>query len=129
MATSALAGGSHSITAVYGGDATFNGSTSITLTQTVNKGTSFTVVVSNLNPSKRGQSVTFTATVTPSGATGSVGFYDGKKLLGTRTLSGGTASLSTSNLSAGSHSITAKYNGDANFNGSTSAVLTQTVTR
>jgi hypothetical protein len=129
MATTTLAGGTHSITAVYGGDATLNGSTSSVLTQTVNKSTSSTVVTSSLNPSKRGQTVTFTATVTPSGAMGSVGFYDGKKLLGSKTLSGGVASFATSSLAAGSHSITAKYSGDANYNGSTSGVLTQTVTR
>jgi len=35
--TSTLAAGSHSITASYGGDATFSGSTSSTLTQTVKK--------------------------------------------------------------------------------------------
>jgi hypothetical protein len=36
FATSALAVGSHSITAVYGGDSNFSGSTSLILTQTVN---------------------------------------------------------------------------------------------
>ena len=129
VSTNTLAGGSHSITAVYGGDSTFNGSTSNTVTQTVNKGATSTTVLSSLNPSRKGQTVTFTATVTPSGATGSVGFYDGKKLLGTKTLSSGTASYSTSTLAAGTHTITAKYSGDANFNGSTSATFTQTVTR
>jgi hypothetical protein len=129
MSTTTLAGGSHSITAVYSGDATFNGSTSSVLTQTVNKGVTSTTIASSLNPSKKGQTVTFTATVTPSGATGSVGFYDGKKLLGSKTLSGGVASFATSSLAAGTHSISAKYSGDANYSGSTSAVLTQTVTR
>jgi hypothetical protein len=42
-------------------------------------------------------------------------------------LAGGSASLATSSLSPGSHSITATYSGDTNYNGSTSAALTQTV--
>jgi len=40
-----------------------------------------------------------------------------------------TATFSTSTLSVGAHSITASYAGNANFNGSTSAVLTQTVNK
>jgi hypothetical protein len=39
------------------------------------------------------------------------------------------ATLSTSNLSVGPHSITARYGGDTNYNGSTSGVLSQTVNR
>jgi hypothetical protein len=59
--------------------------------------------------------------------TGTVTFYDGVAPLGTGTLSGGKATLSTKTLAVGSHSITVTYGGDANFLGSTSAVLTQTV--
>src|SRR5205807_2416025 len=47
--------------------------------------------------------------------------------LGTATLSGGTASLTTSALTVGNHTITVSYSGDSNFTGSTSAALTQTV--
>jgi len=42
-------------------------------------------------------------------------------------LSSGIATLSTSRLSTGSHSITATYNGDTNYNGSTSGAVIQTV--
>jgi hypothetical protein len=56
-----------------------------------------------------------------------VTFKDGTTTLGMRPLSNGTASLSTSTLSVGVHSITASYAGDANFKGSTSSVLLQTV--
>ena len=86
-----------------------------------------TTVVSSLPSSAFGQSVTFTASVTPSGATGTVQFFDGVTSLGTVALSGGTASLTTSALTAGEHSITASYGGDANFAGSTSPSLVQTV--
>jgi YVTN family beta-propeller protein len=126
--TSSLAQGSHSITAVYGGDGNFQGSTSAAVNQVVLAVTT-TSFVSNVNPSALNQSVTFTATVgSGSGTpTGSVTFKDGAATLGTSTLSGGQASLSTSSLALGSHSITAVYNGDANFQGSTSATLTQVV--
>jgi hypothetical protein len=79
------------------------------------------------NPSIYGQSVTFTATLSPSAATGSVQFFDGASSLGTVPVSGGNASLSMSTLSQGSHSITATYSGDTNYNGSTSSTLTQTI--
>jgi hypothetical protein len=52
---------------------------------------------------------------------------DGSTTLGTGTLAGGKTSFSTSTLSAGPHNITAVYNGTANIEGSTSAVLVQTV--
>ena len=87
-----------------------------------------TTVTSSLNPSQFGDSVTFTATVTPTAATGTVTFMDGANTIGTGTLNAsGVATFSTSTLVAGSHSITAVYNGDANYSGSTSAILTQAV--
>jgi hypothetical protein len=88
------------------------------------------MLTSSLNPSNVGNSVTFTATVTaPTGIpTGVVSFYDGTTLLGTGALNGsGVATFTTSTLTAGSHPITAVYNGDVNDGTSTSAVLTQTV--
>src|SRR5438876_940592 len=130
--TSGLTAGTRSITAIYGGDANFAGSTSPVLTQTVNKAASSTSVVSSNSPSNRGAAVTFTASVTSpvtGTPTGTVTFQDGASALGTGTLSGGTATFTTSGLTAGTHSITAIYGGDANFAGSTSPVLTQTVNK
>jgi hypothetical protein len=88
-----------------------------------------TALMSSLNPSKYGQSVTFTATVSSTSGTptGTVIFYDGSTALGSATLSSGSTSLSTSSLSAGSHSITAAYQGSTGFGPSTSPVLTQVV--
>src|SRR5439155_7905575 len=43
------------------------------------------------------------------------------------TLSGGSVTYTNSTLSVTSHSITAVYNGDPNFNTNTSGVVTQTV--
>jgi trimeric autotransporter adhesin len=86
-----------------------------------------TTVSSSANPSVFGQPVTFTATVSPSSATGTVTFKDGTTTLGTGVLSGGTATLTPASLAPGSHSITAVYGGDSAFSGSTSSTLTQTV--
>ena len=130
--TSSLFEGSHAIYAVYNGDANFAGSASSALTQTVTQssGTSTTATVaSSANPSVYGQSVTFTATVSGAGATGTVIFQEGSTTLGSSTLVNGTATYSISTLSAGSHTITAVYNGDANFAGSTSSAFTETVTQ
>jgi hypothetical protein len=57
-----------------------------------------------------------------------VTFKDGGAVLGTATLNGsGQAPFSTTNLTAGTHSITADYSGDTNFLTSSSSPLSQTV--
>jgi hypothetical protein len=85
-------------------------------------------VVSSLNPSLVGQSVTFTATVTGNSPTGTVQFKDGAGNLGAPvTLSGGSASFTTASLAVGTHSITAVYGGDINNAASTSPAVVQTV--
>jgi hypothetical protein len=131
--TSTLSMGSHSITAVYGGDTNFVTSTSSALSQTVNQASSSTTLGSSVNPSDFGQAVTFTATViavapgsgTPTGA---ATFKDGATTLGTGTLNGsGVATFMTTSLSVVTHSITATYGGDTNFVTSTSSALSQPV--
>ena len=80
-----------------------------------------TGVTSSQNPSVFGQSVTFTATVTPgtSGTpTGTVTFYDSSNQIGTGTLSSGVATFATAALAVGSHTITASYGGDSTFGAS-----------
>jgi hypothetical protein len=129
LSMSSLSVGAHSITAVYSGDADDAAGTSAVLTQTVNKAASSVALASSLNPSAFGQTVTFTATLSPSSATGTVQFLNGSTALGTVTISGGAAGLSMSSLSVGAHSITAVYSGDGNDAASTSAVLTQTVNK
>src|SRR5712691_4890512 len=85
-------------------------------------------VTSSSNPSVFGQPVTFTATLTPANATGTVQFLDGVTNLGAPvTVSNGTATLLTSSLSIGGHSITAVYSGDGNFAGNTGSLPIQTV--
>ena len=90
---------------------------------------SVTVLDSAPNPATAGTPVTFTATVSPGTATGTVTFTGGATALGDAPVNAGTATFSTSTLGVGVHGITAIYSGDAGFGASTSAVLTQTIAR
>ena len=91
-----------------------------------------TSLTSSPNSSVYGQPVTFTAKVavvspgtgTP---TGTVTFKEGTIVLSTGTLMKGQVLFTTSSLDAGTHTITAVYNGDANFSVSTSTALAQSV--
>jgi Bacterial Ig-like domain (group 3)/FG-GAP-like repeat len=123
---SSLNAGTHSITAVYGGDTNFTGSTSTVLSQTVNHASSTTTLALSPTTPTVGKTATLTATVTP-GATGTVTFKNGAAVLGSGTISGGVATFSTTSLVVGPHSFTAIYAGDSNFNASTSAVLNRTI--
>jgi hypothetical protein len=93
------------------------------------KAATSTGLVSSLNPSFFGQSVTFTANVSGTGGTpsGTVTFTVDGIAQTPVSLSGGSAQYITSSLAVGTHSITAAYSGDSSFNGSTSSTLTQTV--
>lgn len=130
LTTSALSVGAHPITAVYSGDAKNSTSTSPALNQVVNAieaAATTTTLVSSLNPSLFGQSVTFTATVTGANPTGTVQFSDGATSLGSGTASAGMAAFTTSALAVGAHPITAAYGGDAANSASNSSILTQVV--
>jgi hypothetical protein len=119
-----------SITADYGGDAHFTASTSETVKQVVDKAKTTATLISSLNPSKAGQSVTFTVTIkgqyggTPAGT---ATFSDGKTVLKTVPLSDGAAKFTTAALPAGTDSITAVYSSNSNFDGCTSNTLKQVV--
>jgi hypothetical protein len=108
----------------------FSGAQQAELLPVTTSPTSATVTLtSSANPSAWGQPVTFTANVSGAGGTptGTVKFSDGTNILGTATVNlGGNASLTTSTLTVGSHSINASYSGDNNFFPS-SGTLSQTV--
>ena len=130
--TSTIPAGSNSISATYSGDSTF-GTSSTTTPAAISVAQASTTlgVASSDNPSVTGESVTFTATVTPgsgTGMTGTVTFFDNGVQIGTGSVSGGQATYSTSTLTLGSHPVTASYGGDSNFTGSsTSITLNQVV--
>jgi hypothetical protein len=107
------------VTASQAGDDNHKAAAAVSQSFNIAKALSTTSIISNTNPSNVGQSVTFTATVA-SGAgtpTGSVQFrVDGANVGAPFALNGsGVAAFSTNSLTAGPHTITADYNGDANF--------------
>lgn len=139
VSTASLASGTHSIKAVYSGDANHAGSTSSVISQTVNTSTAppptqtatAISLASSANPVSHRKYVTFTATVRPATSTtsvptGTVTFYNGSSSIGTVTLSGGVAKVSV-RLARGIRSMTAAYSGDTTFAVSKSPVLSEQV--
>src|SRR5215831_15300144 len=122
--------GSCTITAKQAGDTNFNPAADLPQSFTIAKAATTTALSSSLNPSNLAQNVTFTATVSSTAGTptGTATFKDGGSAIscanaGGQTLSGsGVATCQTSSLTAGSHVITADYDGDANFAISTGTV-------
>jgi large repetitive protein len=129
----------HNITATYtSNSATFETGTTGSTSQIVTSGIATTATLtSSRNPSLAGQSVTFTVKITAANGgtpTGQVTFQDtatGGGFQNTVALvaapgGGAQATLTTTNLVAGTNSISVIYNGDGTFAAST-ASLTQTV--
>jgi large repetitive protein len=92
-----------------------------------------TVVVLDSSKSKVafGTAVSFTAKVSGGNKppTGRITFYDGTTVLGdAMDLSNGQARLTVSNLTIGTHSITAKYSGDSSHKESGSQALYEAIT-
>lgn len=127
-----------SVTAVYSGDTNWNGSTSDPITVvplpldavvSVTPSTTNGIVGQNITLSATVASGVSTATLVPSGT---VTFYDtyngvvvslGSAKLISNGLNAAYASLSTTGLRAGSHSIVAIYSGDTAFNKETAAAI------
>ena len=105
-----------------------SGSLSENFTLQINATTPALTVASSGSPSTYGDAVTFTATIS-SGPTGNVTFYDSNETvaIGIGTINGTTATLTTSSLTAGPHSITASWAGNSNFGAVTSAPIVQLV--
>lgn len=117
------------VTATYGGDAGFNGSTG-TDTQTVTRATTSTTVISTPNPSTSGDRITVTATVVPvAPATGTPTGTVTLAIPG-RTprpcLSSTARPVRRSTPTEGAHLVTGNYNGDVSFAPSSGTTL-QTV--
>jgi subtilase family serine protease len=131
LTISNLAVGTTHINASYAGDNNVGSSISAVVGQVINKAVTSISLSSSKNPSTHGNSVTFTAKVKASSGptpTGSVTFKDGSTTLGTGAVNGsGNATFSTSALAAGTHSITAFYDGSVNDLSITSSALSQKV--
>jgi hypothetical protein len=99
----------------------------LALASTLSGQISSVALSTSANPSVFGASVTLTATVTPSNATGKVTFYDGAVLLGVRQVSGGQARIETTLLGPGVRTLGAYYTGDSTHVSSNAAPFRQTV--
>jgi hypothetical protein len=123
--------GSVTVQASQAGNGQYAAAAPVSQTFTVTQASTMLVLTSNSNPSARGQSVTFAATIMPQNggqATGTITFKEGTTVLGTVAVSENLATLTTSALAMGTNHINAVYSGDGNFIGSTSATLSQVVT-
>lgn len=133
FSTNSLAPGTHTIAAVYGGNTDDAGSTSVTVTQTVQQVGTVTTLSADKNPVSAGSTVSLTALVTIAGngpvpLTGTVRFSEGSTTYGSMSVDGtGHATLALSTLAAGSHSLVAIYRGSTDYASSTSAVLIEVV--
>jgi subtilase family serine protease len=121
------AAGTWVVTAVYSGDSNVTGIQTETEV-TVDSSEPTAMTLSSSAPSTpAGGAVTFTvqvsSTVTLRPPTGTITFMDGSTVLGTATLDAhGFASLTTSSLTGGTHSITANYGGDSVFRTSSTTI-------
>jgi Bacterial Ig-like domain (group 3)/FG-GAP-like repeat len=111
--------GSHQVFAQYPGDVSHASSNSSLVTLTAPSNAASISLTTSSNPSIFGDALIITATfgsvngVVP---TGTVTFADNGVALGVATISNsGVATISTSVLTAGSHSLVTTYSGDANF--------------
>ncbi|MFT3743531.1 MAG: Ig-like domain repeat protein [Pyrinomonadaceae bacterium] len=130
--------GAKTLSATYNSDANFNGSTSAGVPHTVNKADS-TITITNAatlstTPTVVGQpyAVNVTVAAAPPGAGtpgGTVSVSDGSGATCTITLAGGSGTCNLTSTTVGTpKTITATYNNDANFNGS-STTTTHTVNK
>jgi Pro-kumamolisin, activation domain/Bacterial Ig-like domain (group 3) len=149
-----LPGGTYTVTAQYGGDATFAASASTPVSVTVTPEASTTALngvyatTSSGNPAilqrvtiAGGASVPFGSAwyfeAAPSGqtsnssglATGTATFTDGSITAIVPLNINGVATWSPQSLALGAHSVSVKYSGDASYNGSSAGPLAFTVVK
>jgi len=121
--------GAHSIVAAYSGDSDDIAGAAPAFSQAVQPDPTLTTVTSGPDPSTVGGLVTISVTVKAAAPgtgnpTGTVTIFVDGKVAATTLLDSTVDSLAiyaTTNLSVGTHTITATYNGDLNYNGSSSA--------
>lgn len=111
--------GSCEITALQVGGNNHNPAAFVVQSFNIAKASTTTTVTSSVTPSDVGQTVTFTATASSIAGTptGTIDFViDGTSAGAPVALSaGGVASLSTSSLAIGTHTVAVVYSGDGNF--------------
>jgi hypothetical protein len=125
-----MATGTQQVAGRYAGDNTYQPSVSSTIGLQAVRGTPVISLTASPNPATAGAPVTFTATLAVSGPapTGTVSFYAGSNALGTGTLnSSGVATFTANGLTTGQYSLTASYEGDADYASATSPAVVLSV--
>jgi hypothetical protein len=114
--------GKISLKAIFGGNASWETSTSNQISLFITGNTPDTVAL-QVDPSSLfiGYSGTLTANISPAEATGTVAFYDGSNEIGNASVIGGTATLVNTFMVSGSQSLTAVYSGDTTYLSNTSS--------
>ncbi|MBM4513989.1 Ig-like domain repeat protein [Rhodococcus hoagii] len=122
--------GQHSITAVFSGAPGFTASSAAAQPVTVSvpdQATTTTLTVPQT--AETNQQVTLTANLDPTNASGTVQFKDNGTNIGSAVaVADGVAALQYSFATAGNHSITAAFAGNAGFSNSSAAAQSVTVT-
>jgi hypothetical protein len=130
----ALTVGTHTITASYSGDPSFNASSSSAVNLTVTKGNPAVAVTAQNTTLISGQQASLTLTVGNTGPilpTGTVQLFDGATAIGgPLTIPAGANQVSTQVIlnSDGAHNMTVSYSGDSVYNAATSQPLVLTIT-
>jgi len=129
LTTSFTAGGTATIYAVYSGDYNYLSSTSNSITMNVSGPL---VTSTNLTESTTataiGDSVTLSARINPTTATGTVTFYNGSTAIGTANVNAGVATINTTFSSSGQMMLSAAYAGNASWEPSASGKIALFVT-
>ncbi len=126
---SLLAAGACSIIASQAGNANYVAASPVTQTFTILQAAVTVSLASTSASGFVGQAITLTATVAPSAAPGTVTFFDGATpVCAAVALAGGVATCATSFATGGTHAITARYDGSANYAVATSSTVTITIT-
>ncbi len=118
--------GTHQVNAVYQSDSSFNASTSNTVPLTASPISTTTLLSASSNSVVFGQQVTFTVSITPT-QVGNIGltnadtvtFRDNGTVIAISSFNNGFATYNYVGPTVGTHTITATFNGDANFLSST----------
>ena len=129
---SSLTVGTHTITAVYAGDATHGSSSSAPVVVTIKANLTSLTLVSSLNPARSFQPIPLAAQISSSTTaalpTGSITFLANGVSVGTAQISAsGVATLPVA-LAAGSYSLTASFASNATFSASVSGAVAEVVT-
>ncbi len=126
---SGLGIGAHGISARFLESATHAGSSSTPLTINVAALISTLDLVPSATSAVFATPLTFTATVNPAQATGTVEFFDGAVSLGSVPVRGGAAALVTDRVLVGARTITARYSGDPTYASAGSPARIVTIAR